>query len=231
MDFSETIKDRSDRRISFPPSTLCSSSPTLKVPTAALLHLQVMSLLAGFRLHGFDERTVQSPPVIHALNLSGYASIETHITSYIYILCMYCLVYVRGRGCYSESCRWEVLTSASQSPTMYKEKGWKWLGIGCATLSLYLERLPKAQIWYLNENHSAPASLQHAAHQAGWSGCLVHNFDAIIVSTQAVCGCIHANLSGLEFHRLPWNNPGVGPRIHRNRYHHHETTHSNLSKL
>ena len=50
-------------------------------------------------------------------------------------------------------------TSASLSPTMYKEKGWKWLGIGCATLSLYLERLPKAQIWYLNENHRAPASL------------------------------------------------------------------------
>lgn len=81
-----------------------------------------------------------------------------------HILYMYCLVYVHGRG-YSESCRWEVFTSASLSPTMYTEKGWKWLGIGCATLSLYLERLPKAQIWYLNDNHRAPSSLQYA-HQA-----------------------------------------------------------------
>lgn len=70
---------------------LCSSSPTLKVPTAALLHLQVMSLLAGFRLHGFEERTVQSPPVIHAIHLSRYASIETHITSYtVYVLSSIC---------------------------------------------------------------------------------------------------------------------------------------------
>ena len=46
----------------------------------------------------------------------------------------------------------------------------KWLGIGCATL--YLERLPKAQIWHLNGNHSAPASLQHA-HQAASSTILM----------------------------------------------------------
>ena len=85
----------------------------------------------------------------------------------------------------------------------------------CHTITiLYLERLPKAQIWYLNENHyknhRAPASLQYA-HQAGWTGCLVHNFDAIIVSTQAVCRCIHANLSGLEFTAFRETTQELGP--------------------
>ncbi len=55
------------------------------------------------------------------------------------------------------------------------------------------ERLATSQIGIVHQ----PVCNSPIMYQikACWSCCLVHNFDAIIVSTQAVCWCIHANLS------------------------------------